>query len=104
MTANGIIQILLYLALLLALVKPLGGFMARVFNGEKTLADGLCKPIERLIYRICGINPAAEQHWTTYTICMLLFNLAGLLLLYVMQRVQAWLPLNPQHFGSVSPD
>jgi potassium-transporting ATPase potassium-binding subunit len=104
MTLNGIIQLALYLALLLLLVRPLGLYMSRVFNGERTFADPILRPVERLIYRLGGVNPRQEQHWTTYTLAMLLFNLAGLLLLYALQRVQQLLPLNPQHLGAVPPD
>jgi K+-transporting ATPase ATPase A chain len=104
MTANGIFQILLLFGLVLACVKPLGSYMARVFQGEPTFLDPVLVPVERAIYRICGVKPEREQHWTTYTIAMLLFNLAGLLLLYAMQRLQGVLPFNPQGLGAISPD
>ena len=104
MTGNGVLQICIYLALLLLIVRPLGGYMKRVFNAEPTWADRMIRPIERLIYGICGIDPAVEQHWTMYTICMLLFSAAGMLLLYAMQRLQMLVPfrLNPQKFGAVA--
>jgi K+-transporting ATPase ATPase A chain len=92
MTANGIFQILLLLGAVVACVKPLGSYMARVFQGERTFLDPLLVPVERLIYRVCGVRPEREQHWTTYTIAMLLFNVAGLLVLYAMQRLQGVLP------------
>jgi potassium-transporting ATPase potassium-binding subunit len=104
MTLNGWLQIALYLGLVVALIKPLGLYMARVFNGERTFLDPVLRPVERLIYRLCGVNPRQEQHWTTYTAAMLLFSLAGLLLLYALQRLQHVLPLNPQGFDPVAPD
>jgi K+-transporting ATPase ATPase A chain len=104
MTANGIIQIFLFFGIVLALTKPLGIYMARVFERERTLLDPVLGPIERLIYRASGVKPDVEQHWTTYTIAMLLFNLAGLLVLYAMQRFQHLLPLNPQALGPISED
>jgi K+-transporting ATPase ATPase A chain len=103
MTTSGIIQIALYLGLLLLLVKPLGLYMARVFNGEWTFLDPVLRPIERAIYRLSGVDPHREQHWTIYTAAMLMFNFAGLFLLYALQRLQHLLPLNPQHFGAVPP-
>jgi K+-transporting ATPase ATPase A chain len=104
MTANGVIQILLFFGIVLALTKPLGAYMARVFNRERTFLDPVLGPIERLIYRVSGVKPDVEQHWTTYTIAMLLFNVAGLLVLYAMQRLQHLLPLNPQALGPISED
>jgi potassium-transporting ATPase potassium-binding subunit len=104
MTLNGLLQIALYLGVLVLLVKPLGLYMARVFNGEWTFLDPVLRPVERLIYRISGVAPRQEQHWTTYTAAMLLFNLAGMVLLYALQRLQHVLPLNPQDFGPPSPD
>jgi potassium-transporting ATPase potassium-binding subunit len=104
MTLNGWLQIALYLGLVVVFIKPLGLYMARVFNGDRTFLDPVLRPIERLIYRVSGVDPRQEQHWTTYTAAMLLFNLAGLLLLYAMQRLQHVLPLNPQGFDSVPPD
>ena len=76
MTANGIFQILLLFGLVLACVKPLGSYMARVFQGEPTFLDPVLVPVERAIYQICGVKPEREQHWTTYTIAMLLCNVA----------------------------
>jgi potassium-transporting ATPase potassium-binding subunit len=104
MTANGILQILLFFAIVLALAKPLGLYMARVFQREPTFLDPLLGPIERLMYRVSGVKPDVEQHWTTYTIAMLLFNVVGLIVLYAMQRLQHLLPLNPQGLGPISAD
>src|SRR6266511_5297198 len=104
MTVNGLLQIALYVGLLLLCVRPLGRYMARVFDGERTWLDPVLRPIERLIYRASGVDPRQEQHWTTYTAAMLLFNLAGFVLLYALQRLQYLLPLNPQDFGPPSPD
>jgi K+-transporting ATPase ATPase A chain len=104
MTANGLLHIVLYFGILVLLIKPLGLYMARVFNGERTFLDPILRPVERFIYRLSGIDPGQEQHWTTYTAAMLIFNLAGFVLLYALQRLQYGLPLNPQDFGPPSPD
>jgi K+-transporting ATPase ATPase A chain len=104
MSVNGVLQILLFFGIVLALTKPLGTYMARVFNRERTFLDAVLGPIERLIYRVSGVKPDVEQHWTTYTVAMLLFNLTGLLVLYAMQRLQHLLPLNPQALGPISED
>jgi K+-transporting ATPase ATPase A chain len=104
MTANGIFQIALFFGLVVLLVKPLGLYMAHVFNGQRTFLDPVLRPVERVIYWLGGVDPRQEQHWTTYTAAMLLFNLAGLVLLYALQRLQHVLPLNPQGFDPVAPD
>src|SRR5690242_13799958 len=104
MTNNGFLQLALFFLVLLVLTRPLGLYMARVFSGEQTFMSRLFGPVERLIYRICRVDETEEQHWTTYTISMLLFSLAGLLITYVLQRVQYYLPLNPQGFQGVAPD
>jgi K+-transporting ATPase ATPase A chain len=104
MTIMAWVQIALYLMVLLALVKPLGGFMARVYQGERTFLDPVVRPVERLVYRLSGVRPEEEMDWKTYAVAMLLFNVLGLLALYVLQRVQGLLPLNPQGLGAVSPD
>ena len=96
MDFSGLIQIILYLTLLTALTPMLGEYMARVFSGEKILATRLLGPVERGLHRICGVDPSREQHWTGYAAALLAFNLAGVLLLYAILRLQAWLPLNPQ--------
>jgi len=104
MDASGILQILLYFALIVAATPLLGGFMARVFQGERVWLSPLLAPVERGIHRLCGIDPAREQHWTGYALSLLAFNLFGTLLLYLLLRVQGWLPLNPAGMGAVSPD
>jgi len=104
MTLNGWLQIALYVGVLLLCVKPLGLYMARVFNGERTFLDPVMRPVERLIYAVNGVDPRQEQHWTTYTAAMLLFSLASFVLLYALQRLQHVLPLNPQGFDPPSPD
>jgi K+-transporting ATPase ATPase A chain len=104
MPVMDLLQLLLYLALLLLITKPLGAYMARVFAGERTWLDPVLRPVERLIYRLCGIDPQREMRWTTYTVTMLLFNFVGLLLLYAILRLQHVLPWNPQHLSAVRPD
>jgi potassium-transporting ATPase potassium-binding subunit len=104
MTTNGLLQILLFLGLVLLVVKPLGLYMARVFEGEWTFLDPVLRPVERGIYRLAGVRATREQHWTSYTLAMLLFNFVGLVVLYGLQRLQHVLPLNPQHFPGVPPD
>lgn len=104
MTTEGSVQILLYLVLLAAVTPLLGRYMARVFEGERTLPGIVLGPLERGLYRIAGIDPRREQHWTGYTLALLSFNLLGLLLLYALLRFQAWLPLNPAGLGPVGPD
>ncbi len=104
MNLNGIVQIALYVGVLLALVKPLGSFMARIYQGEPCGLDRVLRPVERLIYRACGIKPEEEMTWQAYAGALLLFSLAGLLFLYLLQRLQGMLPLNPQGMPAVSPD
>jgi potassium-transporting ATPase potassium-binding subunit len=104
MTANGWFQIGVFLLAILALTKPMGVFMARVFNKEKTFLDPLARPIERLIYRLTGVDETKEMRWAEYAISMLLFSAVSMLLLYLILRVQQWLPLNPQKFPAVGPD
>jgi K+-transporting ATPase ATPase A chain len=104
MTFNGILQVAVYFLILLAITKPLGVYMARVFSGEQTIIGKVLGPVERLIYRICRVDSSEEQHWMIYTAAMLMFNLAGLLLLFALQRLQYYLPLNPQEFAGVNPD
>jgi potassium-transporting ATPase potassium-binding subunit len=103
MTANGWFQILVFLALIFAVTKPLGVFMARVFSGERTFMDPVLRPVERLLYRATGVDENHEMRWTEYATSMLLFSAVSMLLLYLMQRVQGFLPLNPQKFGAVTP-
>ncbi|MBB6413214.1 potassium-transporting ATPase subunit KdpA [Mesorhizobium sangaii] len=103
MTLNGWIQILVYCGIIILLVKPLGGYMHRVFNGDRTLLSPVFGPLERGLYRICGTSEREEQHWTTYAVALLLFNLAGFLVLYVLQRLQGSLPYNPAGMTAVEP-
>jgi K+-transporting ATPase ATPase A chain len=102
MTTNGWIQIFVFLALLLAITKPLGAYMAKVFSRERTFLDPVVRPIERLLYRVTGVDEEHEMRWTEYAFAMLLFSGATMLLLYLIERVQQWLPWNPQKFGAVA--
>jgi K+-transporting ATPase ATPase A chain len=101
MTANGWLQILAFFAVLLAVTKPLGVYMARVFAGEKTFLDPVLRPIERLLYRVTGVDEKREMDWKEYAIAMLLFSAVSMLVLYLIERIQQWLPWNPQHFAAV---
>jgi K+-transporting ATPase ATPase A chain len=103
-TVNALVQIALYLGVLLALVKPLGWFMARVYQGKACGLDGVLGPVERVIYRLAGVAPDREMGWKTYTIAVLIFSFAGLVVVYALQRAQALLPINPQGLGAVTPD
>ncbi|TIV99698.1 MAG: potassium-transporting ATPase subunit KdpA [Mesorhizobium sp.] len=103
MVLNGWIQILVYCGILLLLVKPLGGYMFRVFNGDRTLLSPVLVPIERGLYRLAGTGEKEEQHWAVYATGMLVFNLAGLLVLYALQRLQGVLPYNPAGMTAVDP-
>jgi K+-transporting ATPase ATPase A chain len=103
MTINGWLQILFFFALILAVTKPLGLFMAHVFNRERTFLDPLLRPLERLIYRLTRVDETREMHWTEYAIAMLLFNLVTMVALYAMQRLQGVLPFNPQALGAIEP-
>ncbi len=104
MTANGWLQIAVFLALILAVTKPMGVFMARVFNGEKTFLDPVLRPVERLLYRLTGVDEAHEMRWTEYAAAMLLFSVVSMLLLYLIERLQLHLPFNPQKFAAVLPE
>ena len=104
MTINGWVQIIIYFVALVLLTKPLGSFMARVYQGERVFLSPVVRPAERFVYRIVGIQPDEEMTWKSYAVIMLLFNLAGLLLLYAFLRLQSVLPLNPQGLPAVSPD
>src|SRR5580692_8584111 len=103
MTANGWFQILLFLALILAVTKPLGVFMARVFNRERTFLDSGLRPLERLLYRVTGVDESHDMAWTEYAFCVLLFSAVSMLLLYGILRLQQVLPWNPQKFAAVAP-
>ncbi|KIZ35926.1 MULTISPECIES: potassium-transporting ATPase subunit KdpA [Rhodopseudomonas] len=104
MTLIGWIQIILFCAIVVALVKPLGWYMTRVFNGEATLLSPLLRPVEKGLYWAGGIDDKSEQHWLTYTVAMLLFHVFGFLLLYAVLRLQAGLPFNPAHQPAMAPD
>jgi potassium-transporting ATPase potassium-binding subunit len=104
MTANGWFQILFFFTLVLVCAKPLGAYMARVFERDRTLADGVFRPIERLVYRLTGVDETHEMRWTEYAVVMLLFSLVTMLVTYAIERLQHALPLNPQHLGAVVPD
>ena len=97
-------QILLFLLVLVALVKPLGAYMARVYEGERTWPARLLGPLERLIYRGAGVDPAAESTWQRYAATALLANFVGFVAVYLLQRAQAGLPLNPEGFAGVAAD
>ena len=103
MTANGWFQIGFFLLVILLITKPLGVFLARVFNGEKTFLDWVLRPIEKLIYRLTGIDEKHEMRWTEYAVAMLLFSGVSMALLYVIERMQKFLPLNPQKFANLEP-
>src|SRR5947199_10277581 len=96
MTTSGIFQIALYFLVIVAIAKPMGAYMARVFSGERTFLHRVFRPLEAAIYRICGIDEAGEQHWTRYAGSLLLFSLVSLLFTYLLLRMQQWFPWNPQ--------
>src|SRR5690348_14174929 len=102
MTANGCFQILVFFLAILLITKPIGIFVSRLFNRERTFLDPLLRPIEKLVYWLTGIDEAHEMRWTEYTIAMLLFSGVSMTLLYGIERAQQWLPLNPQKIANVS--
>jgi K+-transporting ATPase ATPase A chain len=104
MTVIGWIQIILFCAIVVALVKPLGGYMTRVFNGERTFLSPVLRPVEAGLYWIGGVNEKREQHWLTYTVAMLLFHVGGFVILYAVMRLQAHLPFNPAEQSAVAED
>jgi len=106
MTSSGWLQIFLFFLVLVALTKPMGVFTARLFEGERTWMHPVVRPLERLVYRLSAVDETAEQHWTHYAGSLLAFTLAGILLTYLIQRIQGWLPFNPQGFGGklITPD
>ena len=103
MNLYTVLQYFLYFGTLLLLVKPLGAYMAKVYQGEQTLLSPIVAPVERLFYRLSGVRPDGEMDWKTYAIALLIFNLVGLLFVYLLQRLQHFLPLNPQGLGAVPP-
>jgi K+-transporting ATPase ATPase A chain len=104
MTGNGFLQLAIYFLVLLAITKPLGVYMVKIFSGERTFMHILLRPLERLIYRVCRVDENEEQHWTSYTAAMLMFSVVSLLVLYALQRLQYYLPVNPRNFAAVAPD
>jgi potassium-transporting ATPase potassium-binding subunit len=104
MTPNGWFQIGLYLVIIFAVAKPMGVYMARVFSGQKTFFDPVVRPVERLLYRLTGVDEKKEMPWTEYAIAMLLFSAVSMIVLYLIERLQHFLPWNPQHFAGVAPD
>jgi K+-transporting ATPase ATPase A chain len=104
MTANGWLQLAIYVAVLLLLAKPLGAYMAAVYEGRAVRAQRIGGPLERIIYRAAGVDPGREMSWVDYALAMLWFNLAGALVVYALQRLQVFLPLNPQDMAAVTPD
>src|SRR5207248_4021954 len=106
MTANGWLQIAIFFLLILACTKPLGSFIATVIEGRKNWLSPILGPVERLMYRICGVHPEQEQHWTRYAGALLAFSAFSAVVLYALQRLQGALPFNPQglNAGNVSPD
>jgi K+-transporting ATPase ATPase A chain len=104
MTINGWLQIFVFLGLIFAVTKPLGVFMTRVFARERTFLDPLLRPVERLLYRVTGVDESHEMRWTEYATTMLVFSAVSMLVLYLIQRIQHVLPFNPQHFGPVAPE
>jgi K+-transporting ATPase ATPase A chain len=103
MTTNDFVQIGFFLVILLLLVKPLGGYMANVFSDTPNRVTRFGGGVERLIYRLCGIRQDEDMGWKRYALALLIFNILGLLVVYALQRLQQWLPLNPQHFPAVTP-
>src|ERR1700752_3679610 len=101
MTGSGWLQIALFGLIVVAMTRPLGGYMTRVFNGEKTFLSPLLRPVERIIYAISGVDEKEDQHWVIYGVAMLAFSLAGFLSLYALMRLQNVLPFNPQKFPAV---
>jgi K+-transporting ATPase ATPase A chain len=103
-SAIAVVKILVFLGLIAGLTPLLGGYMKRVFSGERTVLDAILRPLERGIYRICGVDAVKDQGWVEWTVAMLIVNVVSLVILYAMQRLQKWLPLNPNGFGPVAPD
>src|SRR5258708_8291236 len=104
-TLNGVLQVVIFLLIVLLLTKPVGMYMYKIFNGERTWVSAVLVPVERFCYRLCGINPEEEQKWTGYMISVLIFSLVGMLLLYLIERTQQWHGtfFNPQGLPNVEP-
>jgi K+-transporting ATPase ATPase A chain len=103
-TAIGWLQAIIFFLIILAITKPIGSYMARVFQGERTWLSPIIVPLERLIYRLCGVREDEEMTWYAYALSMLAFSLIGLAYLYILLRTQKWLPFNPQHIDNMAPD
>ena len=104
MTLIGWIQILLYCAIIIAITPVLGGYMTKVFSGERTFLSPVLHPVEVVIYKIAGVDERREQGWLIYTVAMLLFHVGGFIILYALMRLQAGLPFNPTEQSAVAPD
>ena len=104
MTDNGYLQLVFYVVLLIALAKPLGAYMARIYEGQPAFLNRIGAPFENLVYRVCGVNPAQDMRWTQYAVATLVFNVLGFFAVYGLQRLQVFLPLNPQNMAAVSSD
>ena len=106
MTPQGVAEIVVYFAVLVAITKPMGLFMARLFRGDRTFLHPVIRPLESLVYKLCGVREDAEQRWTQYTASLLSFSVFSFLFAYILQRAQGHLPLNPQNFGTpvMAPD
>jgi len=104
MSANGYFQLLAYGVILLVLVRPLGAYMARIFDGQPAFLNRVAAPLEQFLYRLCRVDPTREMRWTQYALALLAFNLLGAIILYALQRLQSFLPLNPQGFSGVPQD
>ncbi|HEY4954660.1 MAG TPA: potassium-transporting ATPase subunit KdpA, partial [Gemmatimonadaceae bacterium] len=106
MTTIGILQILVFFGVILLVTKPVGLFMSRLFQGQRTFLHPVLRPVERLVYKVCGVREDQEQRWTQYAASVLAFSLFAFLFVYAFQRLQVLLPLNPQGFGAaqVPPD
>ena len=103
MTVNGWLQIAVFLLAVFLITKPLGVFMTRVFSREKTFLDPILRPLEKLVYRLTGVDEEHEMRWTEYAVAMLLFSGVSMALLYLIERIQKWLPFNPQNFSNIEP-
>src|SRR6202140_2470908 len=103
MTISGWIQIALFSVIVILITRPFGGYMTRVFNGERTFLSAVLRPVERAVYWCCGVDEKEEQHWLTYAVAMLFFSVVGFLSLYALQRLQWYLPFNPQEQAGVEP-
>src|SRR5437868_5065684 len=104
MTFNGLLQIAVFGVLIILLVKPFGGYMTKVFDGRRTFLSPIFGPVERIIYKICGVKQSDDQHWLVYGTAMLLFNLTCFVSLYAILRLQNYLPWNPRGFAGMAPD